>query len=196
MGREDWKQYFKMAQGGGRGGRAAAAGDAASAAGAGAAAAGQGAGRAAGAAPAVPPAKMTHDVDAQDGQLIQLGDLKLTIYQMTGHTPGSIGGVVNVKWQGRDHPLLIVTAGSDIPNINALVGGYEHIWDAGLAAKAESVMQVHPNTNMNILARMKYVDENYKTLKTNPLLYGPDRTARYLNIVRNCTLARMEILGW
>jgi len=198
MGREDWKQYFKMAQGGGRG-RAAAAGDAGGAAGAGAAAAGQGAGRVAGAAPAAPaapPAKMTHDVDALDGQVIQLGDLKLTIYQMTGHTPGSIGGVVNVKWQGRDHPLLIVTAGSDIPNINALVGGYEHIWDAGLAAKAESVMQVHPNTNMNILARMKYVDENYKTLKTNPLLYGPDRTARYLNIVRNCTLARMEILGW
>ena len=97
----------------------------------------------------------------------------------------------------RDHPLLIVTAGSDIPNINALVGGYEHIWDAGLMAKAESVMQVHPNTNMNILARneVRY-GENYKTLKANPLLYGPERTARYLNIVRNCTLARMEILGW
>jgi hypothetical protein len=57
-------------------------------------------------------------------------------------------------------------------------------------------MQVHPNTNMNILARTKYVNDNFSTLKTNPLLYGPERTTRYINIVRNCTLARMEILGW
>jgi len=198
MHREDWKQYFKMGQGGGRGGRGGAAADDAgnAAAGAGGRGAAGGAQAGRGTIAGNPPARMTHDIDAQDGQVIQVGDLKLTIYQMTGHTPGSIGGVVNVKWQGRDHPLLIVTAGSDIPNINSMVGGYEHIWDEGIKAKAESVMQVHPNTNMNILARMKYVDENYKTLKTNPLLYGPDRTAKYLNIVRDCSLARMEIFGW
>ena len=34
---------------------------------------------------------MTRDLDAQDGMVIQVGDVKMTIYQMTGHTPGSIG---------------------------------------------------------------------------------------------------------
>ena len=77
-----------------------------------------------------------------------------------------------------------------------MVGGYEHIWDEGIKAKVESVMQVHPNTNMNILARTKYVDDHFATMKTNPLLYGVDRTARYLNFVRACTQARLEIFGW
>jgi hypothetical protein len=61
--------------------------------------------------------------------------------------------------------------------------------------KVESVMQAHPNTNMNILARTKYVHENYPP-KKNPLLYGVERTERYLNIVRACTQARLEIFGW
>ncbi len=142
---------------------------------------------------------MSRDIDAEDGMKITVGDVTATIYQMTGHTPGSIGMIVPVKWQGAEHPILLVTAGSDVSNREAFVGGYEHIWDKGIEAKVESVMQVHPNTNMNSLSRVKYVNENFATLSkggNNPLLYGPDRTARYLNIVRACTQARMEILGW
>jgi metallo-beta-lactamase class B len=180
MGRDDWPLYLRGQGGfgGGRGRAAAAGGDAPAA------------------APAAPAKLMTRDVDAQDGMVIQVGTLKMTILQMTGHTPGSIGAIVPVKWQGRDHPVLIVTAGSDIPNRHSLIGGYEHIWDEGIKAKVESVIQVHPNTNMNILARAKYVNDNFATLKANPMLYGPERTTRYLNIVRACSLARMEILGW
>ena len=50
-------------------------------------------------------------------------------------------------------------------------------------------------TNMNLLARTKYVNDHYPPAK-NPLLYGAARTERYINIMRNCTLARMDILGW
>ena len=80
-------------------------------------------------------------------------------------------------------------------NREAFVGGYEHIWDEAIKMKVESVMQAHPNTNMNLLARTKYVHEHYPPAR-NPLLYGAERTARYIGIMRNCTLARMEILGW
>ena len=182
MGRDDWPLYMKTIGSFGRGGRGRAGGDTPDAP-----------------APAqtgAPVKTMTHDIDAVDGMVIQVGDTKMQIFQMTGHTPGSIGAVVPVKWHGQSHPILIVTAGSDIPNRASLVGGYEHIWDEGLKAKVESVMQVHPNTNMNILARTKYVDDHFATLKANPLLYGVDRTARYLNIVRACTQARLEIFGW
>jgi hypothetical protein len=103
--------------------------------------------------------------------------------------------IVPVKFHGAEHPILLVTAGTDVHNRNAFVGGYEHIWDEGIKAKVESVMQDHPNTNMNILARMKYVNDDYPPA-TNPLLYGAARTERYINIMRNCTLARMEVLGW
>jgi metallo-beta-lactamase class B len=142
---------------------------------------------------------MTHDIDAKDGMKITVGDLTATIYQMTGHTPGSIGMIIPVKWAGKEHPILIVTAGTDVHNREAFVGGYEHIWDEGIAHKVESVMQVHPNTNINSLARVQYVNDHFAELEKsgkNPLLYGAEKTRHYIEIMRNCTLARMEVLGW
>lgn len=166
MGRDDWPLYFRTLEGG--------------------------TGQAARLTDKTP---MPKGIDATDGMKITVGDVTATIHQMTGHTPGSLGMIVPVKYQGRTHPILLVTAGSDISNRNAFIGGYEHIWDRGIEAKVESVMQVHPNTNMNLLARTKYVSDNYPPAR-NPLLYGAERTARYLNIVRSCTQARMAALGW
>lgn len=131
---------------------------------------------------------MTRDIDAEDGMEFTVGDVTATVYQMTGHTPGSLAMIVPVKYQGSEHPILLVTAGNHFTNINAFVGGYEHIWDISIERGVESVMQSHPNTNMNLLARTKYVHENYPPQK-NPLLYGPERTAKYLNIVRACSRA-------
>ena len=83
--------------------------------------------------------------------------------------------VVPVRYQGRQHPILLVTAGTDVRNREAFVGGYEHIWDEAIKMKAEAVYQSHPNTNMNLLARTKYVNDNFPPAK-NPLLYGAART--------------------
>jgi metallo-beta-lactamase class B len=182
MHRDDWEIYLKSSGrgGGGRGrGRGDASADAA----------------ASPPPPAAPLPKMRRDIDATDGMTLKVGDVTATIFQMTGHTPGSIGMVVPVKYQGRQHPILLVTAATDVHNREAFVGGYEHIWDEAIKMKVENVMQAHPNTNMNLLARTTYVDAHYPPAK-NPLLYGAARTERYINIMRNCTLARMEILGW
>ena len=183
MHRDDWEAYLKSSgrPGGGRGGRGGAPGDAAT--------------PAPPPTPAAPLPKMKRDIDATDGMPLKVGEVTATIFTMTGHTPGSIGMVVPVRYQGREHPILLVTAGTDVNNRGDFVGGYEHIWDEAIKRRVENVMQSHPNTNMNLLARTKYVHENYPPAK-NPLLYGAERTERYINIMRNCTLARMEILGW
>jgi hypothetical protein len=76
-----------------------------------------------------------------------------------------------------------------------MIGGYEHIWRIGLERQVESVMQAHPNTNMNLLARTKYVHEIYGKIPRNPLLYGPERTEKYIEIVRACTRAWMVASG-
>jgi metallo-beta-lactamase class B len=175
MHRDDWEIYLKSSGRGGRGGRGGAAN--------------------APPTPAAPVRKMERDVDATDGMKLTVGDVTATLFTMTGHTPGSIGMVVPVKYQGREHPILLVTAGTDVNTRGDFVGGYEHIWDEGIKMKVENVMQSHPNTNMNLLARTKYVNDNYPPAR-NPLLYGAERTERYINIMRNCTLARMDILGW
>jgi metallo-beta-lactamase class B len=136
-----------------------------------------------------------HDVDGKDGMQVAVGDLKGTLLEMPGHTVGSLAMIIPVKYQGREHPILLVTAATDVPNRFSFVGGYEHVWDTAIRAKVEGVYQVHPNTNMNMLARTKYVTDNYPP-RNNPLLYGAEKTARYLNIMRACTQARMEALGW
>jgi metallo-beta-lactamase class B len=189
MARDDWEIYLKSSgRGGGRGGRGRGGPPPSDAGGAVAPAVTP-------APPPAPPPKMKRDIDATDGMTIKVGDVTATIFQMTGHTPGSIGMVVPVRYHGRQHPILLVTAGTDVHNREAFVGGYEHIWDEAIKMKAESVMQSHPNTNMNLLARTQYVNDNYPPAK-NPLLYGAARTERYINIMRNCTLARMDVLGW
>lgn len=166
MGRDDWDLYFKAMQS--NTGQAARIKD---------------------------KTPMTRGTDATDGMKITVGDVTATIYLMPGHTPGSLGMIVPVKFHGKEHPILLLTAATDFHNRDAFVGGYEHIWDIGIEDKVESVMQVHPNTNMNILARMKYVNDNYPPA-TNPLLYGAARTERYINIMRACSQARMAALGW
>ena len=140
---------------------------------------------------------MTRDIDATDGMEITIGNTEkvtATIYQMTGHTPGSLGMIVPVRYQGTEHPILIVTAGNAFNNINAFIGGYEHIWDIAIERRVENVMQAHPNTNMNLLARTKYVNDNYPPAK-NPLLYGAERTEKYINIVRACSRAHIALTG-
>jgi metallo-beta-lactamase class B len=140
---------------------------------------------------------MTRDVEATDGMEITIGNrqkVTATLYQMTGHTPGSMAMIVPVRYQNREHPILIVTAGNAFNNINAYIGGYEHIWDIAIKRRVESVMQAHPNTNMNLLARTKYVHDNYPPAR-NPLLYGAERTEKYLNIVRACSRAHMALIG-
>jgi metallo-beta-lactamase class B len=183
MHRDDWELYLKSSgrPGGGRGRGGAVPGGAST--------------PPPPVAPVTPLPKMKRDIDATDGMSLTVGDVTATIFTMTGHTPGSIGMVVPVKYQGRDHPILLVTAGTDVNTRGDFVGGYEHIWDEAIKRKVENVMQSHPNTNMNLLARTKYVNDHYPPAK-NPLLYGAERTERYINIMRNCTLARMEILGW
>ncbi len=139
---------------------------------------------------------MTRDIDATDGMQLTIGTrqkVTVTLYMMTGHTPGSMAMIVPVRYENRNHPILIVTAGNAFNNINAYIGGYEHIWDIGIQQKVESVMQAHPNTNMNLLARTKYVSDNYGRIPRNPLLYGADRTAKYLNIVRACSRAFISL---
>jgi hypothetical protein len=39
------------------------------------------------------------------------------------------------------------------------------------------------------------VHENYGKIPRNPLLYGPERTAKYIEIVRACTRAWMVASG-
>ena len=62
-----------------------------------------------------------------DGMKITVGDVTATIYQRQVTHRASIGMVVPVKFQGANHPILLVTAATDVHNRESFIGGYEHI---------------------------------------------------------------------
>jgi metallo-beta-lactamase class B len=168
MGRDDWPLYFKaLSEPGGQGARLK------------------------------DKTPMTRDRDAEDGEKLTVGDTTVTLYSMPGHTPGSTGMIFNAKYQGKLHPVLLVTASSGAGNLRnreAFIGGFEHIWNAGIKAKVETVMQSHPNYNINTISRMEYA--NAHPGEKNPLLYGVEKTRKYLEINRACAQARLAAMGW
>ena len=141
---------------------------------------------------------MKRGLDAKDGATLTVGDTKITMIAMPGHTPGSTGAIFPAKYQGRTFNVLITTAsagGNNVRNREAFIGGYEHIWDWALREKVESVLNAHLNYNMNSLSRMTYVANNYPPAK-NPMLYGVEKTAKYVEITRACSQARLAALDW
>jgi hypothetical protein len=55
-------------------------------------------------------------------------------------------------------------------------------------------MQSHPNYNINTISRMAYA--NAHPGAKNPLLYGVEKTRKYLEINRACAQARLAAMGW
>jgi metallo-beta-lactamase class B len=169
MGRDDWPLYFRSV----------------------ASSAGQG-------ARLQDKTPMKRGADLQDGQKLTIGDTTVTFVSMPGHTPGSTGMIFPAKYQGRTHNVLVVTAsagGNNVRNRESFIGGYEHIWNWGLRENVESVLNAHLNYNHNTLSRMTYVTRNYPPAR-NPMLYGVEKTRRYIEITRACSQARLEALGW
>ena len=141
---------------------------------------------------------MTRGLDIDDGMKLTIGDVTATFIAMPGHTPGSTGMIFNAKYQGKYHKVLVTTAsagGNNVRNRESFVGGFEHIWNWALKEKVESVINAHVNYNMNTLSRQAYVANNYPP-KNNPMLYGVDKTRRYIEITRACSQARLAALGW
>jgi metallo-beta-lactamase class B len=141
---------------------------------------------------------MKRGADAEDGMKLTVGDTTATLISMPGHTPGSTGMIVPAKYQGQTHNILIVTAsagGNNVRNRESFIGGFEHIWNWGIREKVESVLNAHLNYNVNTLSRMTYVNNNYPPAR-NPLLYGVEKTRKYIEITRACSQARLEALGW
>ena len=166
MHRDDWEIYLKST---GRGGGGAAAAVAAPTPGATPAPPPRPP-----PAPAAPLPKMKRDIDATDGMTLNVGDV--TAHDLHDDRPhagidrhgraGEVSGPpapdpARDRRHRRQQPRRRSSAATSTSGTRRI------------KMKVENVMQAHPNTNMNLLARTKYVHDNYPPAK-NPLLYGAD----------------------
>ena len=135
---------------------------------------------------------MTHDSNVGDGQKLTLGDTTVTLALTPGHTPGTIAMLLPVTHQGRTHTALLLS-GTQMPTHQALAA-FEHVFnDFAKKQRAEAALGSHPGTLLS-LETLEALGRAYPT-GPHPLLYGPQRFARYLDIMLECGRARLAALG-
>lgn len=134
---------------------------------------------------------MTHDSNVTDGQTVTLGDTTVTLALTPGHTPGTIAMLLPVKHQGRTHTALLLS-GTQMPTRQSLAA-FEHVFnDLAKKQNAEAALGSHPGTLLS-LETLEALGRAYPP-GSHPLLYGPQRFARYLDIVLECGRARLAAL--
>lgn len=133
-------------------------------------------------------AKMRRGVDVLDGQKLTLGDTTLTLFLLPGHTPTSVSGILPAKYQGRTFNILNLTASRF--STYASLAAFERIFDEAKRAKVEVVEQVHPDINMlktETIAALR----KYPVSGPHPLLFTPEKAARYMDVELECGKARI-----
>jgi metallo-beta-lactamase class B len=132
------------------------------------------------------------DMDIVHGQTLTLGDTTLTFTVLHGHSAGSLGIFIPVKWRGQSHVAWLHGGGLHHPNRDSLARLDSVIKDYALKMNAEALLNTHPGIYQDTLAAMEAIRKNPNG--PNPLLYGRDRAARYWAMMSDCARARVIAL--
>ena len=100
------------------------------------------------------------DVDITHGQTLTLGDETLTFTILYGHTPGTLGIFIPVKWHGQSHVVLLHGGGLQHPNRESLNRFESVIKDYALKMNAEGILNAHPGIYQDTLADMETIRKN------------------------------------
>ena len=132
------------------------------------------------------------DMDITDGQKITLGDTTVTLIQLPGHTPGTVGMLLPAKFGGRNHTVMIMS-GTQMPTAESLAA-FAHVFnDLAKPQHVEGVIGSHAGILMNSLEAMEGIGKTYPT-GTHPLLMPEEKAGRYLSIMLECGRARLAAL--
>ena len=133
-----------------------------------------------------------HDMEIADGQTLTLGDTKVTLVQLPGHTPGTVGMILPVKFQGQTH-MAFIMSGTQMPTPQSLAA-FQHVFnDFAKPAHVETALGSHPDILMNNLSAMENLRDHSPT-GAHPFLFGQERGGRYLDIMLECGNARLAAM--
>ena len=132
------------------------------------------------------------DLDAFHGQKLTLGDTTLTLVHTPGHTPGTMGVIVPVKLRGASHTAIVLAA-TQLPTRESLLQ-FERVFNEfAKPMKVEASLNMHANGVQEDLPFLETIRKNPGG--PNPYLYGPERFARWMDIMIECGRARLAALG-
>ena len=100
------------------------------------------------------------DVDIKHGDTLTLGDETLTFTILFGHTPGTLGIFIPVKWHGESHVVVLHGGGLQHPNRDSLNRFESVIKDYALKMGADGILNAHPGIYQDTLADMETIRKN------------------------------------
>ena len=134
----------------------------------------------------------TRDMDIAHGQTLTLGDTTLTFTTLFGHSAGSLGIFIPVKWRGQSHVVWLHGGGLQHPTRESFDRLQSVVKDYALKMNAETLLNTHPGIYQDTLADMETIRKN--PTGANPLLYGRERARRYWSMMLECAAARVIAL--
>ena len=135
------------------------------------------------------------DIVLTDGQVFTVGDQRLTVVAIPGHTPGSIGFVFPVK-DGRENHVAALFGGTILipgriadASLQEYVRSIAHFADVAKRMNADVEIQNHPLYD-NIAEKVAGVRAGKKGA-ANPFIVGRDAYQRFLTVQSECMKAQI-----
>jgi metallo-beta-lactamase class B len=141
-------------------------------------------------------AKPTRDLVVRDGQVLELGDTKITLSVTPGHTPGAVSAIIPGREKGKTYPLSLLGSVAFPPSLEptATTGGllaYERsiqrFAQISHEAGAVGILNTHAFADGG-LARIDAAT-NRGPSAPNPILIGAAATDRYYALFDECLKA-------
>lgn len=137
-----------------------------------------------------PPPK--RDVAVRDGDVITLGDTRVTLYATPGHTAGTLSPVFDVKSGGQRHRAMIwggtaFNFGKDIPRLDDYIGATSRMMRVADEQNIDVMLSNHAGYDSTIpkLAQMG----GKVGVGANPFVLGTPTVKRSLTVMNECAQA-------
>jgi metallo-beta-lactamase class B len=142
--------------------------------------------------PAGPPTPLPkHDAELHDGDVVTLGDLRVTAVAVPGHTPGAMGFIFPVRDNGKRHVAALFGGAWLTPQIlsddalQTFQTSVQHFKDKTRDARVDVLLQNHMlmdpiQPKLDAVAARKKGDPN-------PFAVGTSEYQKFLDVMAGCT---------
>ena len=141
----------------------------------------------------IPGGKPRRDIEGKDGDVIALGDQKVTLVATPGHTPGTLSMLFAVKDHGK--PVTIAYSGGtaifaiykDAAGLDRFIESQKHM--AKLSADANASVLMTNHTAFDGAWQKSRLVQLRRPTEPHPYDVGTDGVQRYFKLQQECALA-------
>jgi len=140
--------------------------------------------------------KPSRDMVATDGQTLTLGDTTITLHLTPGHTPGTLSLLIPVRDNGSRH-LVALWGGTglnaDRASLDAYIRSAQRFDNIAQKAGADIILSNHTDWDGSKVNLPQLAKREPDT--PNPYVVGTPAVRRYLEVARECAIARVMRLN-